>query len=205
MKKVQFRKDILFALKSKINFLKKNSNRQRTSRRAAKFQNMYFDFTTHILHNFAIFIPLEFMYLVILRQTYVWFKIIIILTIIYLFLFFRTITYLNVKPIIPTGYGSDSNYYVPNKTNTFQGNPLPDVLLMSMKLPNVDEDVVGESLQGKDEAEHPPSHVFKYDFGGRFHSTMVQINQFHEKIFWPNSIFCNFKNRQKSIYELGKV
>ena len=31
-----------------------------------------------------------------------------------------------------------------------------------------------------------------------------QINQFHEKIFWPNSIFCNFKNGQKSIFELGK-
>ena len=28
-------------------------------------------------------------------------------------------------------------------------------------------------------------------------------NQFHE-IFWPNSIFCNFKNGQKSISELGK-
>ena len=55
---------------------------------------------------------------------------------------------------------------MPNKTNTFQGNPLPDVLLMSMKLPNVDEDVVGASLEGKDEAEHPQSHVFKYDFGG---------------------------------------
>ena len=32
-----------------------------------------------------------------------------------------------------------------------------------------------------------------------------QIIQFHEKfIFWPNSIFCNFKNGQKSIFELGK-
>jgi len=31
-----------------------------------------------------------------------------------------------------------------------------------------------------------------------------QINQFHEKFFWPNSIFCNFKNGQKSIFELGK-
>ena len=24
------------------------------------------------------------------------------------------------------------------------------------------------------------------------------------KLFWPNSIFCNFKNGQKSIFELGK-
>ena len=31
------------------------------------------------------------------------------------------------------------------------------------------------------------------------------INQFHEKISWPNSIFCNFKNGEKSIFELGKV
>ena len=31
-----------------------------------------------------------------------------------------------------------------------------------------------------------------------------QINQFHEKIFWPNSIFGDFKNGQKSIFELGK-
>ena len=31
-----------------------------------------------------------------------------------------------------------------------------------------------------------------------------QINQFHDKIFWPKSIFCNFKNGQKSIFELGK-
>ena len=31
-----------------------------------------------------------------------------------------------------------------------------------------------------------------------------QINQFHEKTFWPNSIFCNFKTGQKSIFELGK-
>ena len=32
-----------------------------------------------------------------------------------------------------------------------------------------------------------------------------QINQFHEKFFWPNSIFfCNFKNGQKSIFEQGK-
>ena len=31
-----------------------------------------------------------------------------------------------------------------------------------------------------------------------------QINQFHEKIFWPNFIFCHFKNDQKSIFELRK-
>ena len=31
-----------------------------------------------------------------------------------------------------------------------------------------------------------------------------QINQFDEQFFWPNSIFCNFKNDQKSILELGK-
>ena len=32
-----------------------------------------------------------------------------------------------------------------------------------------------------------------------------QINQFcKKKTFWPNSIFCNFKNGQKSIFELGK-
>ena len=31
-----------------------------------------------------------------------------------------------------------------------------------------------------------------------------QINQFHEKIFWQKSNFCNFKNGQKSIFELGK-
>ena len=31
-----------------------------------------------------------------------------------------------------------------------------------------------------------------------------QINQFHEYLFWPNSIFCSFKNGQKSIFELGK-
>ena len=32
-----------------------------------------------------------------------------------------------------------------------------------------------------------------------------QKNQFHEKkFFWPNSVFCNFKNGQKSIFELGK-
>ena len=30
------------------------------------------------------------------------------------------------------------------------------------------------------------------------------LNQFHEKIFWPKLIFCNFKNGQKSIFELGK-
>ena len=29
-----------------------------------------------------------------------------------------------------------------------------------------------------------------------------QINQFHEKEFWPKAIFCNFKNVQKSIFEL---
>ena len=31
-----------------------------------------------------------------------------------------------------------------------------------------------------------------------------QINQFHEMLFWPNSIFCHFKNGSKSIFELGK-
>ena len=31
-----------------------------------------------------------------------------------------------------------------------------------------------------------------------------QINQFQEKYFWPNSVFCNFKNGQKSIFELRK-
>ena len=31
-----------------------------------------------------------------------------------------------------------------------------------------------------------------------------QINQFYEILFWPNSIFCHFKNGQKSIFELGK-
>ena len=25
-----------------------------------------------------------------------------------------------------------------------------------------------------------------------------------KNFFWPNSIFCNFKNGQKSIFELGK-
>ena len=30
------------------------------------------------------------------------------------------------------------------------------------------------------------------------------INQFHEIFFWPNSIFCNFKNGQKSFFEQGK-
>ena len=32
----------------------------------------------------------------------------------------------------------------------------------------------------------------------------VRINQFHEIFFRPNSFFCNFKNGQKSIFELGK-
>ena len=32
----------------------------------------------------------------------------------------------------------------------------------------------------------------------------TNINQFHEIIFWPNFTFCNFKNDQKSIFELGK-
>ena len=32
-----------------------------------------------------------------------------------------------------------------------------------------------------------------------------QINQFHENFFGPNSSFCNFKNGQKSIFELGKA
>ena len=32
-----------------------------------------------------------------------------------------------------------------------------------------------------------------------------QINQFHEKYFGPNSIFSDFKNGQKSIFERGKV
>jgi len=31
-----------------------------------------------------------------------------------------------------------------------------------------------------------------------------QINQFHEIFFWPNSIFCNFKNGQKLIFEQGE-
>ena len=31
-----------------------------------------------------------------------------------------------------------------------------------------------------------------------------QINQFYENLFWPNSIFCNFNNGQKSIFELWK-
>ena len=31
-----------------------------------------------------------------------------------------------------------------------------------------------------------------------------QINQFHDILFWPNSIFCNFKNDQKSFSEQGK-
>ena len=30
------------------------------------------------------------------------------------------------------------------------------------------------------------------------------MNQFHGIYFGPNSIFCNFKNGQKSIFELGK-
>ena len=29
--------------------------------------------------------------------------------------------------------------------------------------------------------------------------------QFHEIFFWPNSIFCNSKNGQKSIFEVGKL
>ena len=32
----------------------------------------------------------------------------------------------------------------------------------------------------------------------------VKINRFHEILFWPNSIFCNFKIGQKSIFELKK-
>ena len=28
---------------------------------------------------------------------------------------------------------------------------------------------------------------------------------FTKKFFWPNSLFCNFKNDQKSIFELGKL
>ena len=31
-----------------------------------------------------------------------------------------------------------------------------------------------------------------------------QINQFHEIFLLPKSIFCIFKNGQKSIFELGK-
>ena len=30
------------------------------------------------------------------------------------------------------------------------------------------------------------------------------INQFHEIFFWPNSIFYNFKNGQKSFFKLGE-
>ena len=37
-----------------------------------------------------------------------------------------------------------------------------------------------------------------------FPQSWNQINQFHENSFWPNSIFCNFKDGQKSIFELGK-
>ena len=32
-----------------------------------------------------------------------------------------------------------------------------------------------------------------------------QINQFHEILFWPNSIFCNSKTGLKSISEQGKI
>ena len=32
----------------------------------------------------------------------------------------------------------------------------------------------------------------------------MEINQFHEKEFDQNPFFCNFKNGQKSIFELGK-
>ena len=35
-------------------------------------------------------------------------------------------------------------------------------------------------------------------------SREIKINKFHEILFWPNSIFCNFKNVQKSNFELGK-
>ena len=31
-----------------------------------------------------------------------------------------------------------------------------------------------------------------------------QINQFHEILFWQKYIFCNFKNDQKSFFELEK-
>ena len=35
-------------------------------------------------------------------------------------------------------------------------------------------------------------------------SAEIQINQFQEKNFWLNFIFCDLKNDQKSIFELGK-
>ena len=35
-------------------------------------------------------------------------------------------------------------------------------------------------------------------------SAEIQINQFQENFFWLNFIFCDLKNDQKSIFELGK-
>ena len=34
---------------------------------------------------------------------------------------------------------------------------------------------------------------------------LMKSNKSVSRIFWPNSIFDNFKNHQKSIFELGKI
>ena len=65
--------------------------------------------------------------------------------------------------------GTSSLTYVPNVYNTSRGSPLPDALLISMKLPpEVPEEDSYMSHKAQDEAERPPKQMFKYYFGGRF-------------------------------------
>ena len=61
-----------------------------------------------------------------------------------------------------------------------------------------------DNVTGKLRCAADSGPEFKTKVQAKKKNSRNQINQFHEKIFWPKSIFCHFKNGQKSIFELGK-
>ena len=71
---------------------------------------------------------------------------------------------------------------------------------------------IGKKFQENGKYE-PPKYILSYNtqWARKFKKvqakkTLVKSNKSisRKKFFWPNSIFCYFKNGQKSIFELGK-
>ena len=125
----------------------------------------------------------------------------------------RNITHMNVVPADPVEIQTS----VPNiSAEGSYGGPLPDTLLLSLKIPAIEyeELTVGASHKAQSEAERPPKKLYTYTFEGSFSgddSTIEEKATFNPEIFFyvllpPIIFYEGYSMRKKAFFEnLGAI
>ena len=88
----------------------------------------------------------------------------------------RNITHMNVVPDVPVEIQTS----LPNASaEGSYGGPLPDTLLLSLKVPMVEyeELTVLASHKAHEMAERPPKKLYAYSFEGSFSATIVKLKK----------------------------